>query len=307
MSPDNPMLKKWFVLIAVVIAISGLLYLTDIDDRLHHQVVNPSANAAPGNDDIGLNRYQLVTPVHRVDGIHDNLSGLTFCPSSSTLFAIANNPCRIYELNTEGVLLRTIELPGFQDTEGIVYVRDDLFAIIEERRHTLNLLKITASTTVVNQQQLLSSIAVDSKGADNFGFEGVAYDPNEAVFFIANEKEQRQIIKVTGWPAGAPLQIQTDTGVIHKNLHMSDFSGLHFDLNSGHLLFLSDESKRVVEVTMQGEQISSMELESGFSGIDNDIPQPEGIAMDRSATLYIVSEPNLFYRFKPEPVNGVKK
>ncbi len=301
------MLKKRFVLIAAVAAIGGLLYLTNMDDKLSHQVINQSRNTDLEKANIELDRYRLVTPAQKVDGINKNLSGLTFCPSSNTLFAISNKPCRIYELNKNGKLLRTIALPGFQDTEGIVYVHDDLFAIIEERRHTLNLLQITANTTTVNRQQALNSITVDSKDTDNFGFEGVAYDPRKSIFFIANEKKQRQIIKITGWPTGAPLQIQTDTDVIHKDLDMGDFSGLHFDVSSGHLIFLSDESKRVTEVSIEGEQISSMELEGGLSGLESDIPQPEGIAMDQSASLYIVSEPNLFYRFKIEPGNRAEK
>lgn len=78
---------------------------------------------------------------------------------------------------------------------------------------------------------------------------------------------------------------------------MSDFSGLHFDKNSRHLLFLSDQSKTIAEVSLDGVQVSFADLESGFLGLKKDIPQAEGITMDDEGNLFIVSEPNLFYRF----------
>ncbi|WP_183049006.1 SdiA-regulated domain-containing protein, partial [Salmonella enterica] len=40
-----------------------------------------------------------------------------------------------------------------------------------------------------------------------------------------------------------------------------------------------------------------MSLRRGHYGLRRDIPQAEGIASDDRDTLWIVSEPNLFYRF----------
>ena len=42
-----------------------------------------------------------------------------------------------------------------------------------------------------------------------------------------------------------------------------------------------------------------MELKAGSAGLDADVAQPEGITVDKDGYLYIVSEPNLFYRFIP--------
>lgn len=41
-----------------------------------------------------------------------------------------------------------------------------------------------------------------------------------------------------------------------------------------------------------------MTLLRGFNGLKNTIPRAEGVAIDEQGALYMVSEPNLFYRFE---------
>jgi uncharacterized protein YjiK len=79
---------------------------------------------------------------------------------------------------------------------------------------------------------------------------------------------------------------------------MHDYSGLHFDARSGHLLCLSHEAMLVAEVTLAGEIVGFMELEKGFSGLENDVLQAEGITVDGYRSIYVVGEPNHFYVFK---------
>ncbi|MDS4015595.1 MAG: SdiA-regulated domain-containing protein, partial [Candidatus Accumulibacter sp.] len=42
-------------------------------------------------------------------------------------------------------------------------------------------------------------------------------------------------------------------------------------------------------------------LRRGRHGLKADVPQAEGVALDDRGTLYLVSEPNLFYVFSRKP------
>ena len=78
-------------------------------------------------------------------------------------------------------------------------------------------------------------------------------------------------------------------------------SSLQYDERSGHLLALSDESRLILELDVDGRPLSTMSLSKGRQGLQKTVPQAEGIAMDDDGTMYLVSEPNLFYVFKKPP------
>ncbi|MNE93947.1 SdiA-regulated [compost metagenome] len=81
-------------------------------------------------------------------------------------------------------------------------------------------------------------------------------------------------------------------------MFVRDLSSLQYDERSGHLLALSDESRLILELDVGGRPLSTMSLNKGRQGLKKTVPQAEGIAMDDEGTLYLVSEPNLFYVFK---------
>lgn len=62
-------------------------------------------------------------------------------------------------------------------------------------------------------------------------------------------------------------------------------------------MLLSDECKLLIEMTDKGKVVSFRSLAEGFPGLAKNIPQAEGVTLDDQGYLYVISEPNLFYRF----------
>lgn len=256
---------------------------------------------------LALHQYSLHGPAIELEGVHDNASGLSYNPETDTLFAIINNPEYLLELDRSGQVLRKIVLTDFHDTEAIVALGQQRFAILEERRHNISLVTITADTSeLIHAEQKNFTFNILGKKS-NKGLEGIAYDNQAQRLFVVNEKSPKQLIAIDG------LNIEETTRASSSHLSMSriwsndtnqqafldsdDYSGLHFDNKSQHLLMLSDESKELTEIDQHGNALSRLDLSWWSQGLSSGVPQAEGVTMDDDGTIYLLSEPNLLYRF----------
>jgi uncharacterized protein YjiK len=233
-----------------------------------------------------------------VEGIDDDLSALTFDPDRNSLIAVTNGSPHLLELGLEGDLLRAIPLVGFGDPEAVEYISAGVYVISDERRQRLFRVEVDEQTTIIDAAHASQlSLGIDRNG--NKGFEGLAYDKVGERLFVAKERNPVRIYEIAGFPYVA------EAPAVHINQHQArlfvrDLSSLQFDERSGHLLALSDESRLVVELDGSGQPLSSLALDAGKHGLEQDVPQAEGIAMGPDGTLYVVSEPNLFYVFSKQ-------
>jgi uncharacterized protein YjiK len=242
----------------------------------------------------GIGRYALkMGPIKMGDKV--NCSGITFNPESKSLFVVANSPTEIYELGMDGKIKRTIALTGFDDTEDIAFVSKRTFGILEEERGNFCLVDIDSNTTSVAYKSAVKFL-VDAVG-DNVGLEGVAYDPIQDRFFVVKEKSPRRIYAFKRPTTGRASAITKPWDIEAVYFGCKDLSGVFCHTGAGHLLILSDESKCVVEATLNGKEIARLSLKAGSAGLNASVPQPEGITMDEEGDLYICSEPNLLYVF----------
>ncbi|MFJ2546497.1 SdiA-regulated domain-containing protein [Pseudomonas sp. NPDC087612] len=255
----------------------------------------------PFEQSIGLDQYQVVLEAQPIEGLDDDISALTFDPDRNSLFTVTNKRSELIELSLDGRILRRVPLTGFGDPEAVEYVGANSYVITDEREQRLIRVRLTDNTPFLDAkdaEQLTLGIGLNG----NKGFEGLAYDSAGKRLFVAKERDPMLIYEVHGFPHDNPEQPYAVHVVQDQKrdsrLFVRDLSSLQFDERSGHLLALSDESQLVLELDVQGKPLSTLSLRKGFQGLNKSVPQAEGIAMDDAGTIYLVSEPNLFYVFK---------
>lgn len=283
------------LLLALLLAVAGQQY------RLFERGwFNLKTWWQPAEQSIGLDRYHVVIEARPIEGLDEDISALTFDPDRNSLFTVTNKNPELIELSLEGRILRRVPLTGFGDPEAVEYVGRDSYVITDEREQRLIRVRLTADTPFLDAkdaEQLTLGIGLNG----NKGFEGLAYDQKGKRLFVAKERDPMLIYEVHGFPHDNPEQPYAVHVVQDRKrdskLFVRDLSSLQFDERSGHLLALSDESQLVLELDVTGKPLASLSLRKGFQGLSQSVPQAEGIAMDDAGTLYLVSEPNLFYVF----------
>ncbi|ADR62492.1 MULTISPECIES: SdiA-regulated domain-containing protein [Pseudomonas] len=297
-----------FVRLFLVLAALGLLLLgwAGQEFRLFERGwFNLKTWWQPVERSIGLDRYRVVLEAQPIEGLDDDISALTYDPDRKSLFTVTNARSELIELSLDGRILRRVPLTGFGDPEAVEYVGPNSYVITDERQQRLIRVRLENDTMFLDAgdaEQLTLGIGLNG----NKGFEGLAYDSAGKRLFVAKERDPMLIYEVHGFPHDNPEKPYAVHVVQDRKrdsrLFVRDLSSLQFDERSGHLLALSDESRLVLELDVQGQPLSTLSLRKGFQGLQATVPQAEGIAMDEAGTIYLVSEPNLFYVFK-QPVD----
>ncbi|WPN29914.1 SdiA-regulated domain-containing protein [Pseudomonas sp. P5_109] len=252
---------------------------------------------------MALDQYRVVTEAQVIDGLPDNVSALTYDPVRKSLFTVTNKRSELIELSLDGKILRRVALVGFGDPEAVEFINADTYVIAEESHQRLIKVRLEPDTTFLDAadaEQMTLGVHMDKGG--NKGFEGLAYDSVGKRLFVAKERNPMLIYEVHGFPRFNPEESYS-VHVINDpkrdaGMFVRDLSSLQYDERSGHLLALSDESRLILELDVDGRPLSTMSLHKGRQGLQKTVPQAEGIAVDDDGTLYLVSEPNLFYVFK---------
>ena len=256
----------------------------------------------PANPDaINLGDYRAVMQGKVIEGLEDDVSALTFDPLRKSLFTVTNKKAELIELSLDGRVLRRIALVGFGDAEAVEFIGENTYVITDERQQRLIKVKVDDNTRVLDARDA-EQLTLGINRSGNKGFEGLAYDSAGKRLFVAKERDPMLIYEVRGFPQSNP-QKPYATHVVSNprrdaRLFVRDLSSLQFDERTGHLLALSDESKLLLELGLDGQPISTLSLKKGKHGLNRSVPQAEGVAMDDEGTVYVVSEPNLFYVFK---------
>ncbi|EAO3839939.1 YjiK family protein [Salmonella enterica subsp. enterica serovar Sandiego] len=273
--------------VIVVVLLGVILFMVRDDIRYVYQLIlkygdKPSA--------LALSSYKAVIQQKPVAGVESNLSGLTYSAEDRMLFAVINNPPELVWLTTEGQLVGRMPLQGIHDPESIAWSGGNQFQIGSEKDGAVYKTQVDIQRGTM---QIISMVKLEGYDkAKNKGLEGTAWDAKNERLYAAKERKPIMIKEVevskNGITRALPSAITAS---------VSDVSGLEYHAPTNSLLVLSDESKMILEVSSEWRVRDRLFLTAEWSGLRDDIPQPEGIAMDNENNLYIVSEPNLFYKF----------
>ncbi|MCD5997025.1 SdiA-regulated domain-containing protein [Pseudomonas sp. CDFA 602] len=287
---------RWYVWLLLVIVLSyGVAFAMHWDDRAALWLQESFENTAGRNASIWLPDYQVDIDAKPLPGMEkDEASDLSYDPSTKTLFAVMGKNAFLVELTLKGDVLRKIPLVGWSNPEGVAVLNNGLMAITDERQHKLVIVKVTPETTTLNLSDF-PAYELGKSANQNKGFEGIAWDPLRQQLLLGEERPPALFT----WKSDGSDVLKGDKQKLpSRSLDMRNLSSLSIDPRTGHTLALSADSHMLLELDEQGEQVSFMTLLGGINGLKNTIPRAEGVAMDEAGTLYMVSEPNLFYVFR---------
>jgi len=291
---------KWALLLSVLLLAYQVRAL-HLDDRLYFWIKTSWHETEWENRSLWLPEYRVQIDAKAVPGVSDNLSGLTYDERRDQLWAVLNNPEELLAMSKDGEVLARYPLSGFSDVEGITYLGDDLLLLTEERNQALVVVKVPAQAGALFREDYQAlTLGIDLGG--NQGFEGAGYDRAGDRLFVVKEHSPRKLYEIRGLKSSLQgafnLEVIDRDEWIQSKVFATDLSSVHYDEQTGHLALLSDESKLLMELDGDGKLISFRSLLGGFAGLEDSVPQGEGLTFDDRDNLYLVSEPNLFYRFE---------
>lgn len=289
---------RWLVLTGLLCTGVALANYLHLDDRAWYWLKERNLPVAERDASIWLPTYHAVIQAKPLAGLeNDEASDLAYNRVTGTLFTVTGKVPMLVEITRAGEVLRRIPLLGFANPEGVAILDNGDVAVVDERRRTLSVLTLDPQTRELN---VTDAVEYDLGFADggNKGFEGIAWDARQKRLLLGKERDPTAIFSLPGDdPTALSQALQPLPGY---GLGMRNLSALSVDPRTGHLLALSAQSNLLLELNEQGQPVSFISLMGGFNGLHNRIPRAEGVAMDEQGTLYMVSEPNLFYVFRKE-------
>ena len=289
---------RWYYwLLLAVAAAYGLAFAMHWDDRGVLWVLERFESPAERQESIWLPDYRAVIDAKPLPGMEkDEASDLAYNPQTKTLFSVMGKNPFLVELTLQGDVLRKMPLVGWSNPEAVTAMGNGLLAIVDEREHLLTIVKVDADTRELNIANFPKYDLGPSKD-QNKAFEAVVWDARNQQMLLGEERPAALFT----WKSTDGLTLTGDKQKLaNDELDIRNLSALAIDPRTQHTLALSADSHLLLELDEKGEQVSFMTLLGGFNGLKKTIPRAEGVTMDDAGTLYMVSEPNLFYRFEKQ-------
>jgi uncharacterized protein YjiK len=265
-----------------------------------------------------VGRYDLPEPTRTTAPTNSLLtqeaSSVTYDWDTDSLFVVGDGGTSVVQVSKTGQLIDSMTLaPGdspqgttFYDTEAITYVGGGKFVLGEERYRQANLFTYVAGGTLTRADVQTVKLGTT---IGNIGMEGITYDPqtstgNTPGFIAVKEQDPEGIFQTNiDFPNGTATNgsptTDEPTNLFDPSLAgTEDLSDVYALSNlpsitgaaSSNLIFISQQSDRIVEVDRTGAIQSSLTIADPTSSISVPDETHEGVTMDRNGYLYTVSE-----------------
>lgn len=283
--------------VAILLVALVATYLLRWDERAWLWLEESTAPTEQHSTSLWLSGYEAAIQIEVPGFEEEEFSDLAFNPVTRTLFTVSGKKPLLIELSLEGKVLRSIPVIGAANLEGVTVMDDGYMAITDERQHNLSIFRVDASTKELHTEQFVQQVDLGHTEEPNKGFEGLVWDKRNQRFLLGKEKYPVMIYSL-------PSDGRKVTGELQElasmERYMTDLSALTLDPRSGNIVVLSQESHLLLELDEQYQASEFIALLRGLNGLDQTIPQAEGVALDDVGNLYMVSEHNLFYVFHKE-------
>ncbi len=278
------------------------------------------AAAATGSVDLSqyqlLGRYALPEPTTSaapaMSLLAQEASAVTWNRDTNTLFVVGDGGTSIVQVSLTGALINSMTLgqdptkpqgTAYYDPEGLSYVGGGKFIVVEERDRVVSQFTYTAGTTLAyaDSQHIKLGTTVG-----NIGIEGISWDPLTGGIVAVKEKTPSGVFATTldfaaGTASNGSASTANSVNLFNPALTglldfadvfaLSNLSGIGA-ADQAHLLILSQESGKILEVDRAGVIYSSLTIPllAGTGGLNVPDQQHEGLTMDDNGFLYTVAE-----------------
>jgi uncharacterized protein YjiK len=232
----------------------------------------------------------------------EEASGVTFNKDTNTLFVVGDGGTSVTQVTKQGVLVDSMTLAAdagkpqgtyFYDPEGIAYIGNGKFVLVEERFRQFNEFTYVPNTTLAGTGVRTVKIGTT---IGNIGIEGFSTDPKTNGYIVVKESGPAGVFQTTLDFAAGTASNGSSTTENSTNLFDPTKTGLsaHNDVfalsnivpttaaDYEHILILSAPDGKIVKMDRAGKILSTLNVGSA--------PQNEGMTMDQSGNIYVVSE-----------------
>ena len=264
------------------------------------------ALGASAQTSLGLSGYRLSGnyTLDTLGGVGLEASAVTFARDRNSLFFVGDEGRGVVEISLTGTTLGSMAFDWTgagstnQDAEGLTYLGNGQFAVVDERPQRAYRFSYQNGGTVLLGSAPFATIS--NYTPSNIGIEGISYDPRDGSFVTvkqdndANPGRGPQEVRAGALTfavggGSTSLPVLFDAGLLGL-ASLSDVQTLSaVDAFAGsaaadNLLILSLDSRRIVETTRSGVVLDSLNI----AALTNQAV--EGMTIDHRGTIYLVAE-----------------